>query len=135
MGAGLLAMQAARCFSQTASMPSRASPLPQMGACSGLARGLDDHLDQRYQPGGQSDPAGRTLGILAFGASARQEPEQGNNPHAPQRRVLDPQGFLPVAGHPAHFLQGLQQLLRFMTNLLAVHFHAQANQGFAQLLA
>ena len=52
-------------------------------ACSGLARGLDHHLDQRYQAGGQPDPARRTFRVFAFGASARQEPEQGDNPHTP----------------------------------------------------
>ena len=75
-----------RFFGQTAVMLSRAGSLPQREGgsfSSGLARGLDHHLDQRYQTGGQPDPAGRTLGVFAFGASARQEPEQGDNPHTP----------------------------------------------------
>ena len=46
-----------------------------------------------------------------------------------------PKPVLQVLRHPAHPLQGLQQLRGFVADFLAMHFHAQADQRLAHFRA
>ena len=87
-----------------ASLPSA----PIMGARSRFTGcALNHQFDQGQQTCCQADQARHAAGALGTGTFARQKPEQRDRPDTPKRSVLDAQAFLPVARHPAHFLQGL----------------------------
>ena len=98
-------------------------------------RALHGQLDQRDQPGTQPHQARDAADAAALGAFAGKEAHQRDRRHAPQRRVLDAQAVLPVVAHVAHLVQGRHELLGLMPDFLAVHFHAQADQGFAHFPA
>ena len=85
-------------------------------------RALHDQLDQWPQRGAQTNQSSQAANATALGALTRQKAQQGNGSHAPEWSVLDAEAFLQVLRHPAHTLQGLQQLRGFVTDFLTMHF-------------
>ncbi|RMO02415.1 hypothetical protein ALQ49_102240 [Pseudomonas syringae pv. apii] len=96
---------------------------------------LQGHLDQRRQGDAEFQQAAQKAGTPGPGALATEKAQQGDRTHAPERRVAKAQCAFPVVADAAKALQRLQQLRRFVTYFLTVHFHAQADQGLAQLTA
>lgn len=121
-------MQAA---SQYGPVAARTATGPQqVPKRSGASRALEVQLHQRQQAGAQAHQARQVTTAHAFAGKKAQRDDRTN---APQRCVLDAQPVVQRAAHAAQALQGLQQLPRLVTDLLAVHLHAQAQQRLAQL--
>lgn len=91
---------------------------------------LQVQAHQRQQAGAQ---AHKPAQVTAAHALAGHEAQGYHSANAPQRRVFDAQAVVQRAAHAAHALQRCQQLPGFVADLLAVHFHAQAQQRLAQL--